>query len=217
MNLKKLDKAIKNILSESVKDINDSRVEKICTQLGEQNFIKELIKRIDSHKLSEMLDQIEVEFDSINEEKSPEKGSPGWHQLQIAKKTLDMNDVGAAIMGGMTKDEAKKVVEKYGKKTNKKNLDEIEIEKPETQNNNENECTIIKNSMGHLLIWKGKHKPLQVSKYNFTVDGKESDLYIQNQADVESLLENLPPEEKEGVENGYTVITKNIPSEYFGY
>lgn len=35
------------------------------------------------------------------------------HKLKIAKDTLKMTDVGAAVMGGMTKDEAKKVVEEF--------------------------------------------------------------------------------------------------------
>ena len=32
------------------------------------------------------------------------------HQLKIAKDTLKMSDVGALIMGGMTKDEARQVI-----------------------------------------------------------------------------------------------------------
>ena len=38
------------------------------------------------------------------------------HQLKIAKNTLKMSDVGARIMGGMTKEEAKKIIEKLTKK-----------------------------------------------------------------------------------------------------
>ena len=34
------------------------------------------------------------------------------HQLQIAKRTLELSDVGALIMGGMTKEEARKVIKK---------------------------------------------------------------------------------------------------------
>ena len=37
-----------------------------------------------------------------------------WHQLQIAKKTLRMSDMGANIMGGMTKDEAREVCRRAG-------------------------------------------------------------------------------------------------------
>jgi hypothetical protein len=38
------------------------------------------------------------------------------HQIAIAKKTLKMSDVGASIMGGMTKDEARKILEKFNVK-----------------------------------------------------------------------------------------------------
>lgn len=38
------------------------------------------------------------------------------HQLAIAKKTLKMTPVMAKIMGGMTYEEAKKIVEKHKKK-----------------------------------------------------------------------------------------------------
>lgn len=39
---------------------------------------------------------------------------PEQHQLKIAKSTLKMSDVGAKIMGGMTKDEARKFLMKCG-------------------------------------------------------------------------------------------------------
>ena len=35
---------------------------------------------------------------------------PEKHQLKIARDTLKMSDVGARIMGGMTKEEAKQVI-----------------------------------------------------------------------------------------------------------
>ena len=35
---------------------------------------------------------------------------PEKHQLKIAKSTLKMTDIGARIMGGMTKEEAKEVI-----------------------------------------------------------------------------------------------------------
>ena len=43
------------------------------------------------------------------------KNSPEWHQLQIAKKTLKMTPTMASIMEGMSYEEAKKIIEKYGK------------------------------------------------------------------------------------------------------
>lgn len=38
----------------------------------------------------------------------------GQHQLKIAKSTLRMSDVGARIMGGMTKEEARKFLRDKG-------------------------------------------------------------------------------------------------------
>jgi hypothetical protein len=34
------------------------------------------------------------------------------HQIKIAKATLKMNDVGVAVMGGMSKDEAREILRK---------------------------------------------------------------------------------------------------------
>ena len=39
---------------------------------------------------------------------------PEKHQIKIAKDTLKMSDVGAMIMGGMTKPEAKEILKKHG-------------------------------------------------------------------------------------------------------
>ena len=49
----------------------------------------------------------------LEESKVPEKNSPEWHQIQIAKKTMKMTDVGASVMGGMNKSDAKKILDKY--------------------------------------------------------------------------------------------------------
>ena len=38
------------------------------------------------------------------------------HQLRIARQTLKMTDAGARVMGGMTKTDAKKIVEKAKKR-----------------------------------------------------------------------------------------------------
>jgi len=35
------------------------------------------------------------------------------HQIKIAKQTLKMSDIGASIMGGMTKDEAKEILNRH--------------------------------------------------------------------------------------------------------
>ena len=36
------------------------------------------------------------------------------HQIIIAKKTLQLSDIGAFILGGMTKDEAREILKKHG-------------------------------------------------------------------------------------------------------
>jgi hypothetical protein len=46
--------------------------------------------------------------------KLPEKGTPEWHRVQIAKKTAMMNPVMAESFGDMSVDEAKKIVSEYG-------------------------------------------------------------------------------------------------------
>ena len=41
------------------------------------------------------------------------------HQLKIARQTLKYSDIGAKIMGGLTKEEARKIIEKLtGRKPN---------------------------------------------------------------------------------------------------
>ena len=38
---------------------------------------------------------------------------PEMHQLRIAHDTLKMSDYGVKLMGGMSKDEARKIVDEY--------------------------------------------------------------------------------------------------------
>ena len=42
---------------------------------------------------------------------------PEQHQLKIARRTLELSDVGARIMGGMTKPEARQVIKKLTGRT----------------------------------------------------------------------------------------------------
>jgi len=44
---------------------------------------------------------------------------PEQHQLKIARRTLQLSDVGARIMGGMTKAEARRVIKKLTGRTPK--------------------------------------------------------------------------------------------------
>ena len=42
------------------------------------------------------------------------------HQLNIARKTLKMSEIGARIMGGMTHEEAREIIKKFGEKNESK-------------------------------------------------------------------------------------------------
>ena len=44
----------------------------------------------------------------------PEEGTPEWHKVRIARQTMKMTDAGAMIMGGPTKEEARKTLDEYG-------------------------------------------------------------------------------------------------------
>jgi hypothetical protein len=48
----------------------------------------------------------------------PEKFSPEWHQLQVARDTLKMPDPLVGVMGGMTKEQARKLLATYGEGEN---------------------------------------------------------------------------------------------------
>lgn len=78
------------------------------------------------------------------------------------------------------------------------------------------EVTLVMNKMGHIHMWKGKVEIVHVSKCNFeTRNGTPADVYIQNEYDVNEILNSLTPDEKEGVTNGYQIVSTNIPDDYF--
>lgn len=87
-------------------------------------------KRVHQKEAEKLNNKNYSDEDVIKKEKEekkkslPEKGTPEWHELQIAKKTMKMNDVGAMIMGGQTKEEARKILKEYG--LEKSNEDDLE-------------------------------------------------------------------------------------------
>ena len=48
--------------------------------------------------------------------KLPPKGTPEWHRLEIAKKTVNMNLAIVNVMGGMSVEEAKQILNEYSLK-----------------------------------------------------------------------------------------------------
>lgn len=75
-------------------------------------------------------------------------------------------------------------------------------------------ATLIMNRMGHLHVWKGDVHVERSDKYNFHSEGKESDLYLQFENDVTSIMDVLTIEDKDSLYKGYIVKT-NICDEYF--
>jgi hypothetical protein len=60
------------------------------------------------------LDMIGYEFADGGKIPLPEKGTPEWHKVQIAYKTIKMPSAMQGVMGGMTEDEAWEVLNRYG-------------------------------------------------------------------------------------------------------
>jgi hypothetical protein len=79
--------------------------------------------------------------ESVKKEKNIGQQDPAlWHQIQVAKKTLQYSDTGAIIMGGMTKDEARALLTKH----NIRFKEEQEPKKKEDENKNETVLTFEK-------------------------------------------------------------------------
>lgn len=75
--------------------------------------------------------------------------------------------------------------------------------------------TIQMNKMGSLHVWQGAGKPVQIAKYNWEMDGREADIYVQHDGSIADVLEHLTPEERRDVEAGWDVVTRNLPDDYF--
>lgn len=74
--------------------------------------------------------------------------------------------------------------------------------------------TLKLDAMGCLHMWEGKVIP-EGYKYTWKAAGREADVYIQNEGDVESVLMNLTNKEANLLRMGYHFWTKNVPSDYF--
>jgi len=77
------------------------------------------------------------------------------------------------------------------------------------------EVTIKQNEMGHLHIWRGRVVPYAVGKH-FKANGKEADLYVQADGDIDAILCFLPKDEREDVKAGWTVVTEWVSERHFG-
>lgn len=74
--------------------------------------------------------------------------------------------------------------------------------------------TLKIDAMGCLHMWEGDVLPVGY-KYTWKAAGKDADVYIQSEDDVESVLLNLTNKEANLLRMGYHVTTKNVPEDYF--
>lgn len=91
---------VDGILGVSIETVNKARV----------FYNDKVFKEVDVLNLVAKKDKSIKESSS----KMPEKGTPEWHRLQVAKKTVKMNPAMASLMGGMSMEEAEEVLKKYG-------------------------------------------------------------------------------------------------------
>jgi len=69
--------------------------------------------------------------------------------------------------------------------------------------------------MGHLHMWKGEVDPLRKEKYLYTVNGSESDSYLQDENDINQVVNYLTQDEQKSLKEGYPITSNSIPDEYF--
>ena len=78
--------------------------------------------------------------------------------------------------------------------------------------------TLQQNAMGHLHIWRvsdgDNTLPQQISKYNYVLHGRESDIYIQRDTDIDVTLDALyMQDDRESLESGWPVVNVDIEIE----
>lgn len=238
MNLNELNNMIKKVINESTKQELIDRIYNISNNIGTTTTLDEVIKRIDDDVLSKILDQIELEYDlkkeipqvQSNNIENPE-GQANFlssltepsqpHPIQEKHLTGAEQDKKEEIVTAMksTKDKVADLKKRYGNKwkdvvyaiATKKAKELAEVK----TNSMNGFTTLVKNGMGHIHMWKGKKQPVQISKYNFTVNGEDSDVYFQSEDDIETIKGYLTSKQIHDLENGWTVITSKIPSDYF--
>ena len=73
------------------------------------------------------------------------------------------------------------------------------------------QITIIKNRFGHIHIFKGNQDgQLTDLSSNILLNGKESDLYLQLDTDINALIEYLTAKQKKTFNDGFEVVIEDI-------
>ena len=65
---------------------------------------------------------------------------------------------------------------------------------------------VQQNRIGHLHIWhNASSEPVRISKYNYHLDGRESDEYLQVDYDIVDFMAMLSADDRDSLDNGYHV------------
>lgn len=73
--------------------------------------------------------------------------------------------------------------------------------------------TIVKDYIGNLHLFEGAHNP--TNRHCPTVNGDEAKVFFQFEQDIETAYSYLTAEERDSLENGWTIVTQNFPTDYF--
>ena len=75
-------------------------------------------------------------------------------------------------------------------------------------------ATIAEDSFGNLCIWEGVVSVTKINPFYLkSVEGKEADLYIQE--DQEGIFSHLPKPTVKLIKNGIPIVTHFFPDDYF--
>jgi len=95
----------------------------------------------------------------------------------------------------------------------------IKINEEEITADPKDVLTIQQDKMGSLHIWKGEQQIVQHDKYLYsTKAGRKPDFYVQQENDVNDILSHISsPSDKDHVEQGYKLITDEVPVNMLGH
>ena len=120
------------------------------------------------------------ESDTLKEEKLPEKGTPAWHELQVAKKTMKTIPAMRDMLGGPGEEHARKILKKYG--INPDNIKETTIPlKTIKRDINENKKLISKKQLIENTLKENR---------NISWEGGDLVLYAQNDSETYKFVEH---------------------------
>ena len=76
--------------------------------------------------------------------------------------------------------------------------------------------TLQMNRIGHIHIWHSSDNsvPKRISKYNYTLSGRESDIYLQCDTDILSLLDSLSEDHKWLLDHGWPIVNESLELGY---